>query len=102
MNGLCALGSVVVPLDRGNCSTGGIWAARELVAALERREREVESVTGGEDIVACYGVTLSGLEIVKTEADLSLPASRPSLLGVQSLVEQHLEVRLVPQPFLGG
>src|SRR6267143_1213364 len=31
-----------------------------------------------------------------------LPAARPFLLGIQSLVQQHFEVRLVPQPFLGG
>ena len=37
-----------------------------------------------------------------TETDLWLSASSPFLLGVQSLVEQHLEVGLVPQPLLGG
>jgi hypothetical protein len=31
-----------------------------------------------------------------------LPAAGPFLLGVQSLVQQHFEVRLVPQPLLGG
>ena len=31
-----------------------------------------------------------------------LPSARPFLLGVQSLVQQHFEVRLVPQPLLGG
>src|SRR5258708_19593981 len=31
-----------------------------------------------------------------------LPAPRSFLLGVQSLVQQHFEIRLVPQPLLGG
>ena len=40
--------------------------------------------------------------MVTTETHLWLPAARPFLLGVQSLVQQHFEVRLVPQPLLGG
>src|SRR5437879_6051627 len=40
--------------------------------------------------------------MVNTETHLWLPAARPFLLGVQSLVQQHFEVRLVPQPFLSG
>src|SRR5436309_5122739 len=40
--------------------------------------------------------------MVNTETHLRLPAARPFLLGVQSLVQQHFEVRLVPQPLLGG
>src|SRR3974377_64292 len=42
------------------------------------------------------------LEVLNTDTGLWLPASRPSLLRVQSLVEEHLEVRLVPQASLGG
>src|SRR5204863_7292703 len=40
--------------------------------------------------------------MVKTEPRLWLPAAGPFLFGVQSLVQQHFEVRLVPQPLLGG
>src|SRR5438876_5677270 len=40
--------------------------------------------------------------MVNTETHLRLPAARPFLLGVQSLVQQHFEIRLVPQPLLGG
>ena len=40
--------------------------------------------------------------MVNTEPRLWLPAARPFLLGVQSLVQQHFEVCLVPQPLLGG
>lgn len=31
-----------------------------------------------------------------------LQASRIMLLGIQSLMKKHFEIRLVPQPFLGG
>src|SRR4030081_1530571 len=40
--------------------------------------------------------------MVNTEPRLWLPAARPFLLGVQSLVKQHFKVRLVPQSLLGG
>src|SRR5260370_5434854 len=40
--------------------------------------------------------------MVNTETHLWLPAARPFFLGVQSLVQQHFEIRLVPQPLLGG
>src|ERR1700694_4618471 len=41
--------------------------------------------------------------MVNTETHVwLLPAARPFLLGVQSLVQQHFEVRLVPQPLLSG
>jgi len=42
------------------------------------------------------------LGVCQHETGLWLPESRPSFLGIQSLVEKHLEVGLVPQPFLGG
>ena len=40
--------------------------------------------------------------MVNAETHLWLSAARPFLLGVQSLVQQHFEVRLVSQPLLGG
>src|ERR1700686_2567817 len=40
--------------------------------------------------------------MVNTETHPWLPAAHPFLLGVQSLVQQHFDVRLVPQPLLGG
>src|SRR5258708_16758526 len=40
--------------------------------------------------------------MVNTETHVRLPAPRSFLLGVQSLVQQHFEIRLVPQPLLGG
>jgi hypothetical protein len=59
-------------------------------------------VTSGDVLTSTFTATVYDVAPNMIVKALRLPASRPSLLGVQSLVQQHIDVRLVSQSFLGG